>query len=237
MIRTYGAITISIFVIAIVLYILFLKKCMKRYKIYSKYILFTIIPAIIFIKFTTEIIEQELSKFDYIVYNQIYSIASYKITNIMKFISNCGSSLVIISIAIISIIILIIHKDKIYWKMLILNLLTSSGMNLALKNTFLRPRPDINRLVAESGYSFPSGHSMISLCFYGYFIYLIINNMNSKFKYFISILLSILILLIGISRIYLGVHYASDVIGGFFAGMSILAISCTLVKYLKENNN
>ena len=99
-----------------------------------------------------------------------------------------------------------------------------------------RPRPTEFRLIEETGYSFPSGHSMISLAFYGYLIYLIYKYINNKhLKRILIIILSTLICIIGVSRIYLGVHYTSDVLGGFLISIAYLIIYIELInKFVLE---
>ncbi|MBQ9554553.1 phosphatase PAP2 family protein [bacterium] len=82
-----------------------------------------------------------------------------------------------------------------------------------MKEIIQRPRPDILRLVQETDYSFPSGHTMESLAVYGLFaISLILLTKNKKIRTLIIILISIIIFLIITSRIYLGVHYFSDIL-------------------------
>ena len=114
------------------------------------------------------------------------------------------------------------------------NLVIITILNQLLKRILQRPRPTEYRIIEETGYSFPSGHSMISMAFYGYLIYLIYKYVKNKYIKWISIiLLSILICVIGISRIYLGVHYTSDVLGGFLISISYLIIYISVVnKYL-----
>lgn len=98
-------------------------------------------------------------------------------------------------------------------------------INQAIKHIVRRPRPNVLRLVEESGYSFPSGHSMVSMAFYGIVIYLVYKNVSNKYlKWLLITLLSLLILSIGFSRIYVGVHYFTDVAGGFLLGLAYLII-------------
>ena len=116
------------------------------------------------------------------------------------------------------------------------NLVIVTILNQLLKRILQRPRPTEYRIIEETGYSFPSGHSMISMAFYGYLIYLIYKYVKNKYIKWISIVvLSLLICTIGISRIYLGVHYTSDVLGGFLISISYLVIFISAVnKFLIE---
>ena len=124
-----------------------------------------------------------------------------------------------------SILLFLVIKDKKIGISIFLNLLLSALTNFSIKQIFQRPRPINSRIIDESGYSFPSGHSMVSMAFYGYLIYLIHKNIRNKYvKLALNLLLSILIISIGISRIYLGVHYTSDVIAGFLVAISYLII-------------
>jgi undecaprenyl-diphosphatase len=113
-----------------------------------------------------------------------------------------------------------------------LNLITSSLLNKLFKGIFHRQRPDIYRLVDITGFSFPSGHSMVSICFYGFIVYLLWVKVQSTWKYPLIILLILLVLCIGTSRIYLGVHYASDVLGGFSIGLAWLTVYISIIKKL-----
>ena len=116
------------------------------------------------------------------------------------------------------------------------NLVIVTILNQLLKGILQRPRPTEYRIIEETGYSFPSGHSMISMAFYGYLIYLIYKYVKNKYIKCISIaVLSLLICTIGISRIYLGVHYTSDVLGGFLISISYLVIFISAVnKFIIE---
>ena len=97
--------------------------------------------------------------------------------------------------------------------------LGSISLNLVLKNFFERPRPALQHLVEASGLSFPSGHSMVAASFYGLLIFLVWKHVRPKgLRYSLVALLCVIITLIGFSRIYLHVHYFTDVLAGFAAG-------------------
>ncbi|UOK59735.1 phosphatase PAP2 family protein [Bacillus sp. OVS6] len=97
---------------------------------------------------------------------------------------------------------------------------------------FKRDRPTFNPLITESGYSFPSGHSMVSFSFLGILAYLLTLMVKKKsLKVLIMALFFFIVFLIGFSRIYLGVHYPSDVIAGFAAGGAWLVICIVALKF------
>ena len=104
-------------------------------------------------------------------------------------------------------------------------------INQVLKFSVKRVRPDINRLIEIGGYSFPSGHSMVSVVLYGFISYLIFKFVKNKIIRNSLIFLSILIvLLIGISRIYIGVHFFSDVVVGFMLSVIFLVIVINILE-------
>ena len=157
-------------------------------------------------------------------------------TPIAKFITNFGGAIFII---ILTVVLFVLIKNKKIGISIISNLVIITAINQILKRIVQRPRPTEYRIIEETGYSFPSGHSMISMAFYGYIIYLIYKYVKNKYIKWISIvLLSILICSIGISRIYLGVHYTSDVLGGFLLSVSYLVIyiSAVIKSFVLWNN-
>lgn len=106
--------------------------------------------------------------------------------------------------------------------------------NLFLKSIFQRERPDILQIIHVKGYSFPSGHAMGSFIFYGSVAFIIIHlTCKTSLRWLGAISMSILILLIGISRIYLGVHFPTDIIGGYAAGGAWLLICITVFRYFE----
>ena len=125
---------------------------------------------------------------------------------------------------------MVLSKDKKKGLYIVLNILLCFLLNQSFKLIFARTRPEDINLINEFGYSFPSGHSMVSLAFYGFFIYIIAHlkiKKNKKILY--CSLLALFVLLIGISRIYLGVHYASDVLAGYALAMAYLIIYIKLI--------
>ena len=116
----------------------------------------------------------------------------------------------------------IFDKDKKRALSVMLCLAVVGIMNLLLKISVGRVRPDYG-LIEETGKSFPSGHAMISLCFYGYIGYLLSKIRPALLPWYI-IVSNIIVLLLGFSRIYLGVHYVSDVIAGWCMGYIVQCV-------------
>ena len=191
--------------------------------------------VIIFLDLLEDVLNNEIMNFDSAVYNFIISFKSNFLTNIFKFITFFGSSIPLISICIISFLFIKNKKIPMY---ISINLIVTAIFNLLLKNIIRRNRPVGYRLVEETGFSFPSGHSMASMAFYGLIIYLVFKYVKNKYaKIALCTFLSILIVAIGISRIYLGVHYPSDVLAGFMISLSYLTLFTHLIKNDLELEN
>ena len=169
------------------------------------------------------------SDLDTFIYNIIIKMQSDSITQIFKAITFLASTKFIWCLNMIALIIYIIKKRG-YLLLIPVNSIFSVVSNNLIKFLIKRPRPNVLRLVTETNYSYPSGHAMISVLFYGTIITLL-NRNNIKYRKIINIILMLIILLVGVSRIYLGVHYASDIIGGYLISTGILLFT------KKENNN
>ncbi len=176
-----------------------------------------------FLALAEDVFNKEIMNGDIIGYKIIstFLISDFTIP-IAKVITNFGGAIFLIAV---TIVLFILIKNKKIRLSIFSNLVIITILNQLLKRILQRPRPTEYRIIEETGYSFPSGHSMISMAFYGYLIYLIYKYVKNKYIKWISIvLLSILICAVGISRIYLGVHYTSDVLGGFLISISYLII-------------
>ena len=189
------------------------------------FILFSIIGSL----YNNEIISIDVFMHDLVVNN----LRSDGLTFIMLFITNFCNPIILI---LLSLVILLICKDKKMGLIIMINLLVSILLNIIFKGIIQRDRPLEDFLIIESGYSFPSGHSMVSMAYYGLIIYFIYKKIKDKrVRNILMILIGLLILAIGFSRIYLGVHFASDVIGGFL--ISIIYLVCAIkllnLKYYK----
>ena len=189
-----------------------------------------------FLALAEEVFHQEIMNGDIVGYDIVSKLFKFNVsTPIAKFITNFGGAIFVISL---TTILFFVIKDKKIGISIITNLGIVTILNQIIKFIMQRPRPTEFRIIEETGYSFPSGHSMVSLAFYGYLIYLIYKYINNKhLKRTLIIILSVLICIIGVSRIYLGVHYTSDVLGGFLISFAYLIIYIELVnKFVLEKN-
>ena len=175
---------------------------------------------IVFLIWSILMLKGILNKIDSAFYNKI-KITNWK-TNLWKLMTLLADAKLI---AIFCILLLILIPNKRISLTIIINMIIMWVLIGTLKRIFKRERPNINRLVNEKGYSYPSGHTMTATCFYGFLIFLIIiSNIIIPLKTVLIILLSLIILLVGYTRIYLGVHYLSDVVGAILFGSSYLLL-------------
>ena len=196
-------------------------------KKYLKWII-CFISLIIFIFLGILVLTKNDIYLDSIVYNFISKYISNDLTSVLKNLTQLSGTVVVI---LITLLVLIFHKNKKYGIFMATDLILITLFQYILKFTFLRVRPvDIN-LIEETGYSFPSGHSLTAMAFYGFIIYLIqTSNLNKRSKNIYTILFSIIILVVGLSRVYLGVHFFTDVLGAFSFSLAFLIVYTHLIK-------
>ena len=203
---------------------------MKKIKIDFSFI-WSGIFIILFMIWTILVLKGNLLTFDYQVFSFLhYYLLSDILTFFLKMITYMGSAWFL---GIITLMILYFYKNKFIGIRLGINLFLVSMLNLLLKNIFLIPRPDTLTLISENGFSYPSGHAMTSLAFYGFLIYLVYQKMKpSILKKMIILLFILLIFLIGFSRIYLGVHHFSDILGGYLISLAYFILFIKLSQKL-----
>lgn len=172
---------------------------------------------------------------DSYAYDIIIKLRSPFCDNLFKIVSFLFSTYAII---IYCIIFLMILKNRKYSYYIIYMMLSEALINNVIKIIFRRPRPSNLALVIENTYSFPSGHTMAA-CIITYLIGNYISKKYSTKKYLITSLEIIIILLVGISRVYLGVHYFTDIIGAILISIAIILLANDLEifeKYINRGN-
>lgn len=183
------------------------------------------------------LLTDKLVLFDKIIYDFIIGFKSPMMTILNKWITFFASVYWFL-IIIILFLSYSFWQKKILYSFIVMGLSLNVIFNWFLKNIFRRLRPSILMLVVEGGYSFPSGHSASAMFFYGIIIYsLYRSHLSKKIKCLGISFFSLLIFLIGLSRIYLGVHFPSDVLAGFMVGLInvIIMIMCLEKYYYRQN--
>ena len=196
-----------------------------------------IIPIILLVSFIVIMIlmlTNNVTTFDDTIYNFLISKRCDGLDFLFTNITKLGNTITVIIIMCI----LLITLNNINRIMLTINIFITTLLNNAFKYVIQRPRPDHIRLIKQGGYSFPSGHSMISIALYGFLIYVANKKIkNIYLKILIDVLLTLLIILIGLSRIYVGVHYPSDVLAGYLFALSITISTIVISKEIRGNIN
>ncbi len=194
---------------------------MDNVSLYKKTFLFTLIIIISYLGISLRIGSEGLGQFDQWISTFVQQARSEGLTMIIIAITTIGSYKTEFPVLFVAALVFWILKRKLIFPvLLVINLFGVRFLNHFLKAAIERPRPTGDHLVEVSGYSFPSGHAMISIGFYGFIAFLLYKELKEKTNkaIFIPWLFGILIFCIGLSRIYLGVHYPSDVIAGFLIG-------------------
>jgi membrane-associated phospholipid phosphatase len=182
---------------------------------------------LVFIYVAFRIFYFKKDEFDFAVFDFLTSYVTDTNTAVLQFITFLGTHTFLIPANLVLIAYFLFIKRH-RWYAIKIPVVAIGGVSLMflLKTLFNRPRPLIPLLEEAQGLSFPSGHAMMSFSFYGLLIYLVWKNTGNPWaRGILMSLLILLILLIGFSRIYLRVHYASDVMAGFAVGAIWLVLS------------
>lgn len=189
----------------------------------------------LFSEIAEEAMEQEVWFFDSAIIGFFQSIETPALDVFMIAVTELGSVWFVTAFALL-VIGLLWFKERDKWGVLFFLIAVGGGalLTLLLKKLYGRERPSINPEIDAIGFSFPSGHSMGSIIFYGFVMYLVLRSRKSSlFKGITISLLGVLIALIGISRIYLSAHFPSDVLAGFTAGAIWLMLSLLALEWIQ----
>jgi undecaprenyl-diphosphatase len=163
-----------------------------------------------------------LISFDHYVIEKVIYILPVSLIPFFIMITNIGSVLITLPLLLIISLYCTLKREFLYLFLVVINFTGVRTLNRLLKTHYERERPPvIHHVLKVHSYSFPSGHSMNSIAFYGLLCWLLLQVSISKKKYVRIMMISFfstLIFLIGLSRIYLRVHYPTDVMAGFLAG-------------------
>ncbi|MFD1205106.1 MULTISPECIES: phosphatase PAP2 family protein [Sporosarcina] len=199
-------------------------------------LLLCIVFAGIFAYIATGIQNETIHRFDHTIIDIVQGWETPALTPIMKAFTWIGSTTVVICLIVIGFALLfwVFRKhSQAYFFFFVL--IGTGALNQILKFIFRRERPDFHRLVDISGYSFPSGHTMMAFSLYAISAFIAIRNLKSIVsKIVVSLLAIIMFASIAISRIYLGVHYPSDVVGGMAASAFWLIIATSVYSYYQK---
>ena len=182
----------------------------------------TAILALIFFGWLAdEALEGDARAFDDATRAAVHQLASPLVTAIMRGFSFVGSTIALTAGTIFVVIRFLMRKWKREAKLFAITMIGAGLLNITLKLAFKRPRPEpFFNLSPPESYSFPSGHSLTSAVFFGALAAILTARVKSKrVRAAIWIVSATMFVLIGVSRIYLGVHYTTDVIAGFAAAL------------------
>ncbi|RST73047.1 phosphatase PAP2 family protein [Siminovitchia acidinfaciens] len=205
---------------------------------HTKTLIIALISFLLFYMMVILVKGKKVETFDQSIIHLIQGLESPLLTNIMKFFTFIGSfPIVMLIFVLVSFVLLYIFKHRFKLLLFGIVLLGTPIINELLKLSFHRVRPNLHRLIEIGGYSFPSGHAMNAFAVYGILIYLLWNNVPGRIGRIVLIITgSFFIVMIGTSRIYLGVHYPSDVIAGYFASCCWLSIVIGLFQYFGKRH-
>ncbi|NMG20140.1 phosphatase PAP2 family protein [Brasilonema bromeliae] len=181
-------------------------------------------------KLAEEVLEREAFAFDTNFLLWLHQFANPTLDNLMLFITHLGNPNIVVIVAGVTLLLLWWRRYREEAKAFVLACLGAFILNTGLKLFFSKPRPELwHRLISEKSFSFPSGHALGSMVLYGFIAYLLAIH-YPKLSRVIYSFAAIFIAAIGISRLYLGVHWPTDIIAGYGVGFLWLMICITMLK-------
>src|ERR1700682_329661 len=195
-----------------------------------------IVALLLFSWLAEEVLEAGTIRFDDSVRAAVHQHASPALTVFMRGITLLGSMEVLLPVVLIVLTFLLVRRKR--YEAIVLAVTMAGGLilNMVLKLSFHRARPDpFFNLAVPASYAFPSGHALLALCFYGVMARILSDSWRSQgLRWMVWSAAVCLIGLIGFSRIYLGVHYPSDVLAGYAAAIVWISAVTILIRRRKE---
>ncbi len=181
-------------------------------------------------KLAEEVLEGDTFAFDTTFLLWLHHFANPNLDNLMLFLTNLGNPSTVVIVAGVTVLLLWWRSYREEAKVFVFTCLGGLILNTGLKLFFSKPRPELwHRLISEKSFSFPSGHALGSMVLYGFIAYELATHYPHLAKVIYSLTV-ILIIAIGISRLYLGVHWPTDIIAGYGVGFLWLMICITMLK-------
>lgn len=208
---------------------------MKKWRIYSIWLIFILLSALV-VSWMIQIKNETMPPFDLWSRPYVDTVADTTIYTIFRWITEFGSFHVVFPLTIVVVILFwITFRDYLPAFIFGLGVLSAHLMNSLLKDFIARERPSVSALLNAEGYSYPSGHSMVTIVCYGLIAYLISTKLSSPKKArLVQLFFGTLVLLIGFSRYILNVHYLTDIVSGFLFGGIILIIFIKIHKKIVQ---
>ncbi len=180
----------------------------------------------LYLKLVSEILEKEMDALDSAVYALVHLWDSTVLHGFMLFITQTGSPFALIVLSLPLLAWMYRQQYRVQTFLFFVTTIAGGGViNTLLKNLYQRERPLINDAIGAYGYSLPSGHAMISVLFYGTVTYFVLRTRYANWvKALVALLTFVMIVLIGMSRVYLEAHYFSDVLAGYLCGAMWLGV-------------
>jgi undecaprenyl-diphosphatase len=183
-------------------------------------LLVPVAAMVLFAWLAQEVLKADTVQFDTVIRTAVHQLSSPVLTRIMEAFSFLGEAAVLVVMSALTIILLSCFRQAREAALLAVTMLGAAGLDAALKYVFHRQRPVPFFGISPRSYSFPSGHALASFCFYATVALILsahVRRRSLRLSIWIAALL--LIAMIGFSRVYLGVHYPSDVIAGYCAAV------------------
>ncbi len=196
----------------------------------NKKIIYSLSCFLLFIILSILIVFDKTKGFDTFIYNIVTFKMNDILTIINKIFTFLGSTLFIVLLSVFFFFFFLIKKEKNSSFIVAAVIIISTVFNNVVKLIIRRERPKVLALVVEKSFSFPSGHTMASVSLYGILLYMVIkSNLSKNQKILISTLLVLIATLVALSRIYLGAHFASDIIGGALLSLALLFLEISYI--------